>query len=635
MSKTGSAAPKGILKRKPAPVSCEKPLAKDKDLYVLQPDYAVVVELDKSSEKRQVALETTVKHLASFGFYTTIRAGAGNTALIIVRIKPEKLAQVAAEGQARDWGVGVSTKAIDFTNESEFALNPALRRRLVYETIIGTEVLNLPYVKDAFPVGSPSLNSKLLIDSLRHPGIDYNRIRLQYGDGVGLLFGFVRYMLKQLLIPSALGLFWLLLGKSYSTWLSILMMIWAAGFLIFWRFIERHLSLDWNTLHCSRILTPRRGFKKTPPVVCQLRLAAFIPVGVLLGLVYVAGMVAILGFEVFCTQLYDGPLKPIASLAPTGANVVGGILFSIVYKKVLTMWLDWADPVSDEIYNRRLSQGMFFATFLLNYTPIFLTAYLYLPLGNRLINYLAPMRASAFGQKVPIKAEFVLNTSRLRTQAIYFSVTNQLTGILTDTVLPYLLQMAKAYVAPDTKSKDARWLRFQQQLPPFDLDKEMLVATSTFGYVMFLTPVWPLAPLCGFIFTFIRIKCATIKLTVESQTPVPLRLESIDQWNSNLLFTAGVASVVAPTVSLMFRNPAKYSATQSYVAASPLLILACAFISENLFLATVRLIETLTHGLFVPVPTEPKKQPSSSPPETGVDALWKSVDINSEISANV
>lgn len=625
--------PKGVLKRKPVP--SEKRATIDADLHKLQPDYAVIVKLDETSQKRQQALESVTKHLASFGFYTTIRPGADKTALVIVRIKPSKLVEVAAEGQVRDWAVGVSTQPVDFTNEGKNAINPALRRRLVYETIIGSNILAMPCVEGAFPAGSPSLNSKLLLDSSRCVTIDYNRLRLQYGENIGLLYGFVRYMLKQLVIPATLGVSWLFLGEPFSTLLSLLMLVWAAGFLIYWRHIERRLSVEWGTLHCSRIVTPRVGYNKTDLATCQIRSALFIPVGILLGLVYVVGMIAILVGEIFFTQLYDGPLKPVMALLPTGANVVGGVVFSMVYSKVLTVWLEWADPSSEEVYNRRYNQAMFFATFLLNYTPLFLTAYLYLPFGNRLVNYIVPLRQSKFGQMVGIVPEFNLNTLRLRKQAIYFSVTNQLVGILTDTVLPYAIQVAKAYVKPDTKSKDGQWLRFEQQLAPFDVNKELLVATSTFGYVMLLTPVWPLAALCGLVFLFLRMKCMTIKLTLESQTPIPRRLESIGNWNSNLLFTAGVASIAAPTVSLMFRSPATYSATQSYVSTSPILVLASALLSENLFLGVVRVVETLTSGLFDPVPVEPKKQSSNGGAETATDLLWTAVDINSEISANV
>ncbi|PRT56893.1 hypothetical protein B9G98_04513 [Wickerhamiella sorbophila] len=630
---TGSDKPKGALKRKPVP--SEKHAAIDVDLHALQPDYAVIVKLDESSEKRQRALESVTQHLSSFGFYTTIRPGVDKTALVVVRIKPLKLVEVAAEGQVRDWAVGVSTQPVDFVNEGKNAINPAVRRRLVYETIIGSNVLAMPCVEGAFPAGSPSLNSKLLLDSSRCITVSYNRLRLQYGDNIGLLYGFFRYMLKQLLIPATLGACWMFLGQPFSTLLSLLMLIWAAAFLIYWRYIERRVSAEWNTLHCSRIVTPRLGYKKTALATSQIRFAMFIPVGILLGMIYVLGMVAILFTEVFFTQLYDGPLKSIMSLVPTGASVVGGALFSIVYSKILTAWLAWSDPSSEEVYSRQFNQAMFFATFLLNYTPIFLTAYLYLPFGNRMINYVMPLRESTFGQKVGIVSEFNLNTLRLRTQAIYFSVTNQLVGILTDTMLPYGLQVAKAYMKPDTKSKDGQWLRFQQQLAPFDINKELLVATSTFGYVMLLTPIWPLAALCGLVFLFIRMKCTTIKLTMESQTPVPRRLESIGYWNSNLLFTAGVASVVAPTVSLMFRSPASYSATQSYVATSPVIILAFGMLSENLFLGIVRVIEMLTNGLFEPVPVEPKKQLVQGGSETATDLLWTGIDIKSEISTNV
>ena len=79
--------------------------------------------------------------------------------------------------------------------------------------------------------------------------------------------------------------------------------------------------------------------------------------------------------------------------------------------------------------------------FITSYTPLFLSAFVYMPFGNLLVPYLDVLKVTA--EKISSSEElttqnFQINPDRLRTQVIYFTVTAQIVNFALEAVVPIL-----------------------------------------------------------------------------------------------------------------------------------------------------------------------------------------------------
>jgi anoctamin-10 len=80
--------------------------------------------------------------------------------------------------------------------------------------------------------------------------------------------------------------------------------------------------------------------------------------------------------------------------------------------------------------------------FITSYTPIFLTAFVYIPFGKILVPYLDVFRLTAQkftteGKPLPTKS-WEINPDRLTKQVIYFTVTAQIVNFATEVIVPFV-----------------------------------------------------------------------------------------------------------------------------------------------------------------------------------------------------
>jgi hypothetical protein len=90
-------------------------------------------------------------------------------------------------------------------------------------------------------------------------------------------------------------------------------------------------------------------------------------------------------------------------------------------------------------------QKIFVLNFITSYTPIFLTAFVYVPFGRVLVPYLDIWRATAqrFTKEGKVETvDFKINPDRLTKQIIYFTVTAQIVNFLLEVVVPYAKRKA-------------------------------------------------------------------------------------------------------------------------------------------------------------------------------------------------
>lgn len=625
---TADAAIEATLSEKPQSASStEKPGAFRNDSTFI-PDYVVKVE-NKSTE----ATAAVANQLINSGFYLK-PIKDDSYVLFNVRICPERLAEVTASAQARDHKAGVLTPAVNLEGED---LTPAGRDRLCFEALQEAKLTpdTSKAITDVWPYGSEKQDVNLFKQSLFKFSLDIDRIRTHYGDEVALYFGFASYTAKNAVILAVLGLGAQFLIGPYSLFVTSLFIVWGVYFAFSWRHTERSLSRKWLTENLETTFTRRVDYHGTTPESRQLRALAFVPFAIFLCFLYVLGVFAGLVAEIFLNQIYDGPYDSILKLAPTGYYVVLGQVFRLVYNKSLDLSLSFEDYPTEEELQRHRIQRQFWATFFVNYTPILLSAYFYLPFGETFGFYFRSFSAQqSYIPNLAVKEKFVLNTERLAGQAQYFTVTNQFIILATDLILP-LLNAKKAESTIHDPAHEHALLG--SKLPVFNPDSDYLLIITLLGYALLVAPVWPLGAVAVAFGVFIRVKVSAAKLAFASHRPVPRRAKSIGPWNSDLLFLIGFASITGPTICVMFGTTDfdTQDATIPLIRVTPLAVAVVALLGENIFLLFSKSIEA-SFNILDSAPQQgalPEKQRIVYPRPTPADIQWANNNWRSELAS--
>lgn len=103
-----------------------------------------------------------------------------------------------------------------------------------------------------------------------------------------------------------------------------------------------------------------------------------------------------------------------------------------IYSKWVKTLTDWEMQKTDAQWEYSYTQKIFIANFLVGYLSLFITAWVYIPFGDHVLPYLTNLNISHEHKTVDFQ--------RLRAQLVYFIVTGQLIGFLTEMVVPYLLK---------------------------------------------------------------------------------------------------------------------------------------------------------------------------------------------------
>merc|ERR1711881_665757 len=93
------------------------------------------------------------------------------------------------------------------------------------------------------------------------------------------------------------------------------------------------------------------------------------------------------------------------------------------------------------------TQKVFTLTFITKYLPIFLTAFVYIPFGDDIIGMARSYLQGARGWDKIITNDVHVDTSRLRSEIIALTVTEQVSGFAEELFLPLLKLKAKKWYA--------------------------------------------------------------------------------------------------------------------------------------------------------------------------------------------
>lgn len=122
-----------------------------------------------------------------------------------------------------------------------------------------------------------------------------------------------------------------------------------------------------------------------------------------------------------------------------------------------------------------LIQKIFVVNFITSYTPLFLSAFVYMPFGNLLVPYLDFWRITAekisSSEKVTTQG-FQINPDRLRKQIIYFTVTAQVVNFALETLTPYIKRKVFQQVKEVQTEISQKTAKSQTDTSPHDVPAE-------------------------------------------------------------------------------------------------------------------------------------------------------------------
>ncbi|SCU94435.1 LANO_0E06766g1_1 [Lachancea nothofagi CBS 11611] len=493
-------------------------------------------------------------------------------------------------------------------------------------------VSHLKYVINVVQMATPEtrqqrqkLAQRLVTGSLVPSGEDLVQVSQTTGSPeIGMYFAFLKYYTRWLMILAVVGLAFRFFDSQSSAWefnfsYTILVALWAIAFVASWK--DKFRSKYGAQLQ----YVPSLAQLKPTTRLVFVKKMCFMPIALQFAACLVSFQFVCFLLEIFITQIYQGPLSNILALIPTGLMAVYVPILTMFYDFVLDKLIAWekpADPVQSKLEKK------FVLTFLTSYMPLFITLFVYLPLGHHINAQLEVLARFCAQYHIPVlKSDFKVNTGRYQNQYFFFMVTGQIIALLVENVLPLalnkLLPKLKGLDKPSSAVKQAE-MKVSKEYPEdveiwrqacqsnssawgeFDVNTQTHKLIIQFGYVTMFSCIWPLAALCCVFFNLICMKLeiwrclnkCVIKRLPNTESS-GLSSQSLSQnkaisfWDVVLNIILWISTLVSPALVTMYRGPAGGGLTmvlekrelwhlQSVVHLDWKLVLISAFVFEHL-----------------------------------------------------
>lgn len=552
-----------------------------------------------------------IEALSEVGLSAEVRNGDNCGVLIFVRIANERhLEAEVHRSRVQDWLYGVRTAAPERDIKKSIKDEPITdgeRLRLVYLLItkpkneggagITPKKDEWEGVESIFALHDHQFNKAWIKEWTQKSYLtkdDLNVMRDRFGEKIAFYFAFVQSYLMFLAFPAIFGFSsWVLLG-GYSPVYAVVNCLWCVIFVEYWKKQEIDLAFQWGVSGISKIQLKNPDFKheaevqdpvtgemiKTyPPLKRLQRQLLQIPFALVAVLMLGALICTCFSIEIFISEIYSGPLKSYLVFLPT-------IILTTVMPTLSTLLTGFATKLTDlenyetkDAYDAALVQKIFVLNFITSYTPIFLTAFVYVPFATVLVPYLDIFKltvkpfAQNEKQMTAPKVGFEINPNRLKKQVIYFTVTAQIVNLALEVIVPYIKRRAfqkvkqvkassaskKGAVATDNKVEDLPEeheflvrVRSEAELDQYDVTGDLREMIVQFGYLSLFSVVWPLTAVSFFINNWIELRSDAVKITLEHQRPIPWRADSIGPWIDALGFLTWLGSLTSAALVYLF-----------------------------------------------------------------------------------
>ena len=327
-----------------------------------------------------------------------------------------------------------------------------------------------------------------------------------------LYFAFSRYYTRWLMGLALVGAAFRFFSEK-STWefnlsYAIAVTIWAIGFVVMWKNRaepEYAAKLGYRPAEIEVQASSTKVFVKK---MC------FIPVALQFAACLICFQFMCFLLEIFITQIYQGPAASLLALVPTVLISCYVPIISMVYEKVLDKLIAWEKP-ENPVASRL--QKKFVLTFLTSYMPLFITVFVYLPLGHHVNAQLETVSKFCAHYGIPVlETGFKVNKLRYQNQFFYFIITNQVIALGLENGLPLLmaklLPKIKGYEKKNSPVKQAELKVSKEHAEDisiwteacdsnlnvwgdFDVNTKFNKLVVQFGYVAMFSTIWPLAAL--------------------------------------------------------------------------------------------------------------------------------------------
>ena len=565
-------------------------------------------------DERAQELERLMARLRDVGLVSVSRAGprARGQVLVFVHIEHAVLQEMRQIERSQDFLHGVVT-AEELSMDEPF--KPAERVRYTHKRItapyrassaeqgagITARCAEFPHVMDMMPLHDSSFNqawiktwSHVSLASIVY-GIDQSEIdklRDHFGVHIAMYFAFLNAYSKSLVPMAVTGFIFWLSGLANHHMYACLVVLWAIAFVEYWHIRERMLAVRWGMTGVSSVsernshFTPRT--KSLSPITGMeeevfenwrrdVRFLLCVPVTILFLVFLVSTMAAIFLFQVVVDEVYDGPAKSLVALIPT-------ILFSTCIPLIQSAWrmaaqimTNFENHATVHRFQSSLTSKIFGVQSVVTYGILALTAYMYLPFGEYLINQLQVHgyldRLFAFVTRDPNAFKgriqpFHVSPTGLHDQLFAMSVTQQLMNTFTEVILPILWRHAEKFInkirgssrrkeleAFAKTNRDQAFLERVQN--EFDLDvydefTDYAEMATQMGVISLWSVLWPLAPVMSVVNNFFELRSDAFKLVVNMRRPIPRRVESIGSWSSVLSYLAHLSFFTNFTMLFIF-----------------------------------------------------------------------------------
>ncbi|RMZ13034.1 hypothetical protein D0862_02468 [Hortaea werneckii] len=605
-----------------------------------EPEFEVdwVLVYDFSEIESSEAIEeftTLIKDLETVGLQCQVRHGYGLSVLVLLRVPRNLLGNEVYRSRVKDWLFSiVHTRPIGDKSTVVKAKSSAEALRTVYHLVTWTHeqggagvTANFGQwtrIRSSFPPHEAGATRKLLGRLARKMVVDMDdldRINDLFGEKVAFYYAFIQCYSLFLIVPAAAGILCWIFGEPYSFSFAVFLLAWGIFFTEYWKRQEIDLSVRWNVRGVAALKVNRPQYtwerQDVDPITGQVRRvfpiykrlarqALFFPFAILAGLALGAALAATFFLEAFISDVYDGSTEDhhwALSYLPT-------IILSCCLPFILSSLTSIASRMSEyenyrtnDDYDLAQTRKTFVLNFVVSFLPIFITAYIYVPYGNRLLLYFTP---SSWTAAIKVLQNLQIDPERLQQEVISLSMTGQVMSFGEEVVVPYLRGRASArwreykresqvsrsiHMRKDSDQTERTFLRdsphesamlsrirWEAEADVYDVHEDIMEMCVQFGYLVLFGVAWPLMPLGFLVNNWIELRGDLFKLCEGSQRPAPIRADSIGHSIAALELLTWLGSLSTAALAYLYHG----ERPMSQIRLSYLLLIV--FISEQAFL---------------------------------------------------
>lgn len=264
---------------------------------------------------------------------------------------------------------------------------------------------------------------------------------------------------------------------------------------------------------------------------------------------------------------------------------------------VATALADFENHRTADYYEMSVTQKTFVLSFIVQYMPILLTAFVYVPLGDSIVPWI--QARLPVGNKLD-SVSFERDSDRLRHEVIALTLTGQVSDMVEELVVPYVMHKLRNWyttlwqsgkgsfsaLAPDEPAEEAflQSVRQQASLPEYNVQEDISEMVIQFGYLALFSPVWPLVSIGFFVNNLIELRSDFLKICIEHRRPHPVRAEGIGPWINSLDALTWLGSICTSAIVHMFGSSAAEGQTALYDGLGWWSLPITIFIGEHVFM---------------------------------------------------